>query len=146
MPSRYRQYSTRQTGGIAADIPELKRVMQDLKRLAPEAAKATRNRFRAAAKAIAMDARRRAKKRTGKLSKSITPRVSSNGSSSIVASAPHARINEFGGRHPVFGHYDTWVAQPAAPFMFPAVEAGKEEFFKQANEALNDAAREIGFQ
>lgn len=48
-----------------------------------------------------------------------------------VAKARHARVYEgitrdpF--RHPVFGDRETWVAQPARPYLLPAAAAGRED-------------------
>jgi HK97 gp10 family phage protein len=133
-----------QMRGISADIPELKSFLKDLRKIEPETAKAVRRNLRRLAKKVSDDARRRAAKRTRRLERSISPSVTSRGAS-IVVKAPHARMNEFGGRHPVFGNEDVWVNQKPMPFLFPAVAAGKEQFFKEADAALIEAARRARF-
>lgn len=129
---------------VKVEIADLGLTMREIRRLSPEMAKKTRNRVRAAAKEISDDARRRAPVRSGRLRRSVRPRVYSNGRAAIVASAPHARIVEFGGRHPVFGK-DRWVPQPETPFMREAVRAGRANFFRMVDAAVSDAVREVGF-
>ncbi len=131
---------------ISADMPEMRKFFRQLKGISPDLAKAARRQFRAEAKKVSDDARRRAPRKTGKLARGISPRVSSSGAASIVAKAPHSRMHEFGGRHPVFGNRNVWVYQAARPYVLPAVEAGRESFFKAADAALAEAVRKAGFQ
>jgi hypothetical protein len=132
--------------GIAADIPELRKFMRDLKKVSPALAKELRKSFRGSAKKVSDQARRNAPRKTGKLARSITPRVSSAGVAAVVAKAPHARITEFGGRHPVFGNKEKWVEHQAHPYLFSAAEQHRGEFLRQADLAVKKAAREAGFR
>lgn len=130
---------------LSADMPELRSVLKDIRGISPDLAKALRRNLRAEAKKVSDDARRRAPKKSGKLARSISPRVSSNGQSSIVSKSKYSKIHEFGGRHPVYGNFDKWVAQEARPYMLPAVKEGKEDFFKAADAALKEAAKKARF-
>jgi HK97 gp10 family phage protein len=131
--------------GASIEIEGLAQFMRDLKKFEPEVSKQFRFRVRKVVKTVADDARSRAPKDSGKLSKGIVPSVTNTGAR-LISKAPHARIHEFGGRHPVFGHMDRWVFQPARPHIFPAVAAGREEVNKEALAALDDAIEEIGFR
>lgn len=130
---------------LSADMPELRSVLRDIRGISPDLAKAVRRNLRAEAKKVSDDARRRAPKESGKLARSISPRVSSSGQSSIVAKSPYSKIHEFGGRHPVYGNRDVWVKQEARPYMLPAVKDGREDFFKAADAALKEAAKKARF-
>lgn len=63
--------------------------------------------------------------------------------------APHAR--PFEGilspvfRHPVFGDYDTWVAQSARPYVWPAVLETQQEIASEVDEAIDEALGAAGF-
>lgn len=124
----------------------IRKTMKELRRIEPEAAKDCRRQFRALAKKVALDARGRAARKTGALSKSVKPRVSSRGDASIYSSDPAARPNEFGGRHPLFGNRNHWYPTPKQPFLFPAVEAHSREFFTLAEVALFKASKKAGFK
>lgn len=131
--------------GISADIPELRRFMRNLRKIEPEVAKATNRRFRAAAGKVANDAAGRAPKRSGRLARSIKPSVSTRTGAAVRSPLPYAAIHEYGGRHRVHGK-NVWVHQPARPYMNPAAIAGRGEFYREANEAVLDAARKAGFR
>ena len=131
--------------GVAVEIEGLTEFLRDLKKFEPVVSKEFRTRVRKAVAVIAADARRRAPKRSGKLAKGIKPSITNKGVA-LVSRAPHARIFEFGGRHPIFGNRERWVFQPARPHVFPAVNAGREEINKEALAALDDAASQIGFK
>jgi phage gpG-like protein len=132
-------------GGVKVEIDGLRDFMRDLKKLDPALNKTFRTRLRNAVKEITADAARRAPRKSGKLARGIKPSVTNKGAA-LASRAPHARIHEFGGRHPVFGHKDRWVFQPAQPHIFPAVRAGQEEIRKESLAALDDAMREVGFR
>lgn len=139
----------RKNAGIQLDRrsrADIRATMRDLKRLEPDTAKVVRSEFRALARSVAMDARKRAPKKTGALSRSIKPRVSSRGDASIFSGDPAAKPNEFGGRHPLFGNRDHWYPNPKRPFMFPAVEANSRKFFIAAEAALAVSAKKQGFK
>lgn len=132
-------------GGVKVEIDGLRELMRDLKRLDPAVSKALRVRLRNAVKQITADAQRRAPRKSGKLARQIKPSVTNKGAA-LVSRAAHGRIHEFGGRHPVHGHRDRWVFQPARPHIFPAVRAGREEVKQESLAALDDAMREVGFK
>jgi HK97 gp10 family phage protein len=123
---------------------EVKALLRDLKKFDPELAKEVRKRFKAAANPILNAARRRQPKDTGELRRRTKVRFA-RGRTEIRSSAPHARISEFGGRHPLWGR-DQWVAHPAQPAIFPAVDAGRKDFIREAEIAVTAAARKAGFQ
>jgi len=66
--------------------------------------------------------------------------------------APHARAYEgitdrraiF--RHPVFGDEDVWVAQATRPFLWPALQATRGQVVADVEEAIDLAARSVGFR
>ncbi len=65
--------------------------------------------------------------------------------------APHARPLEGAGgqawfRHPVFGNREVWVNQRTRPFLGPAVDRHADDAVKAAGEAVENAARKIGFR
>lgn len=128
-----------------ASSKDVQKLMRDLRKLAPEVAKETRKAFKSAATPILNDARRRQPKRTGELRRKTKTRFS-RGRVEIRSSAPHARISEFGGRHPAWGNREVWVDQPAAPAIFPAVDAGRANFIQAAAKAVDQGAKEAGFK
>lgn len=121
------------------------KLMADLRKSAPEVAKETRRRFRAAAQPTLEDARSRQHKRSGELRRKTRIRVT-RGVVAIVSTAPHARINEFGGRHPLWGDREHWVPQQAVPAIWPAVQQHRAEFLKQADAAVYTAMKKAGFK
>lgn len=129
-------------GGVAVRIDGLTDLLKNLKKLEPEVSKELRGRLREIVKVVAADARKRAPHKSGALAKKIVPSVTNKGAA-VQSKAPHARISEFGGRHPVFGH-DRWVFHPARPHVFPAVEAHRDDVQTQGSEALSDAIRKAG--
>lgn len=132
-------------GGVSVRIDGLDDFLRDLRKFEPAVSKEFRTRLREAVAVIARDARRRAPRKSGALARKIVPSVTGKGAA-LLSKARHARIHEFGGRHPVFGNRENWVFQPARPHIFPAVEAGREEVNREALAALDDAIAEIGFR
>jgi|SRR3954471_20639169 hypothetical protein len=130
--------------GVEVDIQGLNEFLRDLRKFEPEVSKGFRRRIKGVVEKVAVDARRRAPKKTGKLSKGIRPSVTNKGAS-LLSKAPHAKIFEFGGRHPVFGNRNNWVFQPAKPHIFPAVRANEQFLKSEMLAALDDAISEIGF-
>lgn len=124
---------------------DLQKFMRDLRKVAPEVAKQTRKRFKAAANSVLNDARSRQPKATGELRRKTKVRMA-RGRVEIRSSAPHARISEFGGRHPRWGDRGHWIPQPASPAIFPAVDAGRAQFIKAADTAVQQGAKEAGFK
>jgi HK97 gp10 family phage protein len=129
-------------GGITVRIDGLTELLKDLKKLEPAVNKELRGKLREIVKVVAADARKRAPHKSGALAKKIVPSVTNKGAS-VLSKAPHARISEFGGRHPVFGH-NNWVFHPARPHVFPAVRAHQDDVRKQGAEALSDAVKKAG--
>lgn len=64
--------------------------------------------------------------------------------------APHGRplegilTNVF--RHPVFGDTDTWVAQDARPYVWPAIEATQQDIAGEVDAAIDETFAEAGFR
>jgi hypothetical protein len=143
MPSR-RGSNTGPFSVDPASSKDLQKFMRDLRRVAPEVAKQTRKRFKAAATPVLNDARSRQPKKTGELRRKTKVYVS-RGRVEIRSRARHARISEFGGRHPNWGR-DDWSKQPPAAAIFPAVEAGRPRFIEEAKSAVDMGAREAGFK
>lgn len=129
--------------GVSVQIDGLSDFLRDLKRFEPEVSKQFRGRLRKIVDEVAKDAQRRAPKKSGKLAKGIRPSVTNTGAR-LLSKADHARIWEFGGRHPVFDR-ENFVYQPPQPHIFPAVEANREKVNTEALAALDDAIRQIGF-
>ena len=130
------------SSGVKIEIEGLQEFLRDLKKFEPAVSKEFRGRLKTVVAEVAKDAQRRAPKKSGKLAKGIRPSVTNKGAN-LLSKAPHAKILEFGGRHPVFGHRDRWVFQPARPHIFPAVRAGTEKVHAEALAALDDALKEI---
>jgi hypothetical protein len=128
------------------DMKDVKRFMAELKKIDPETAKETRNKFRSLARVVAQDARNRASQhsRSGKMARSIVARGGS-GDAAIASSHPGLPTMEFGLRHPLFGT-GSWYQQAKRPVMWPAVEAHSSDFEKQALAAIDAAARKAGFK
>jgi hypothetical protein len=84
---------------------------------------------------------------TGRLIRSIESTVDGNvpmiGADSTVA--PHARIIESGGSHPVWGN-DPLIPVKARPFLEPAVEQMLDDVMDAAGDAVMKAGREAGFR
>jgi HK97 gp10 family phage protein len=131
-------------GGLSVDIKGLDVFLRDLKKFEPEVSKDFRKRLRSIIDKVAKDAQRRAPKKTGKLSRGIKPSVTNKGAK-VVSKAPHAKLFEFGGRHPVYGNKNNWVFQPAKPYLFPAARENQELVNTEALAALDHAIGQIGF-
>lgn len=125
---------------------DIRQLMIDLRAFDKEAAKESRRAFYVLAKKVAEDAKQRAAKKTGKMAKATRARVSSRGDAMITNNDPAARPNEFGGRHMLFGNRDKWYPMKPQPFMFPAVVAHREEFFKDAEKVIDTVAARVGFK
>lgn len=137
-------------------------IVNDLRNLPEEYRKAVRPRLRQAGEVLAQNARSRAS-----WSKRIPPTIRVQVSFrheregvTVVAggkNAPHARPyegvrgnQEF--RHPVFADSKNktrrgwrWVSQRTRPFLLPAAEATQIQTTTGVREALDEAARNIGF-
>jgi HK97 gp10 family phage protein len=135
--------SIKVSGATQADI---KKLMTDLRFVDKDAAKEARRALLVLAKKVAQDAQARAPKRTGKTASKTRARVNSNGDAMITNNSPAARPNEFGGRHPLFGNMDKWYEMRRQPFMFPAVDAHAEEFYREAEKVIDTVFAKIGFK
>ena len=137
--------SGRGSFGIDPRSPkDVQKLMRDLRKIDPELVKETRKRFKSAAGPALADVRRRQPSRSGRLRRQTKIRVT-RGRAEIRSSAPHARISEFGGRHPLWGR-DQWVNQPPSPAVFPGTAAHRADFVRQAEAALVVAATKAGFR
>lgn len=124
------------------DTSSFKRFAKALRAAEPELASEFRKSLRLAGGIIAGIAQRNAAWST-KIPGTIKSRTS-GASVTVVAggpNAPAAAAFEHGGnsgvfRHPVFGT-DTWVNQPARPFLKPAVDEGTPAAQKAAVDALD---------
>lgn len=123
---------------------DVQKLLRDLRKFSPELARETRAKFKSAAGPALADVKRRQPVRSGQLRRKTKIRVV-RGRVEIRSSAPHARISEFGGRHPNWGR-DDWTKQPAAPAVFPGTAAHKADFVRQAEAAVDAAARKAGFR
>lgn len=135
------------------EIEGLKEIRRDLKRYSPELNKALNKNFKELVKKVVVLAQNLSPKLQGEmppgrtagaLAKGIKPVVTQS-TVAITSKAPHARIFEFGGRHPVFGN-DTWVFQPKMAYLFPAVDQSGSDVSEAAEQALEQARREAGFK
>lgn len=128
------------------EITNLQEFLKDLRKLSPELANEVRRRFRKAARTVALDARAKAPRQSGRLARGIQPRVDSKGNAAIISKAPHARTVEFGGRHPLWGDRDRWVAQKAQPHIRPAVDENRDWFVREAEHAIHVVAQKAGYE
>jgi HK97 gp10 family phage protein len=132
--------------GVDVQSPkQLGKLMRDLRKVAPDVAKETRAKFKKAATPVLNDAHKRQPKKTDELRRKTKIRIG-RGRVEIRSSAPHARISEFGGRHPLWGDRDKWVEQKAQPAIFPAAAAGRQQFVKEAKAAVYVACKKAGFK
>lgn len=130
-----------------ASIKEMYLFGRQLKGIETELGSALSRKSRKAAIAVAADARRRAPFKTGALRNSIKPGINVRGQAVVRVTDESARINESGGRHPLFGNADIWFSQKARPFLSPAANAYEDQFMRDCAEALDEtAAKEAGFR
>jgi hypothetical protein len=141
MPSRN---GSANIGVDASSAKDLQRFMRELRKFSPELAKETRAKFKTAAGPALADVRRRQPVRSGELRRKTKIRVA-RGRVEIRSSAPHARISELGGRRQLWGR-DQWMAQKAAPAVFPGTAAHRDDFVRQAGDAVSVAAKRAGFK
>lgn len=107
--------------------------------------------FRALVKVVQVDARARASW-SSRIPGAIGTTATRKGAGLTVKArgAPHARPYEgLGGRsswrHPVFGNRSVWVSQGTRPYLMPAVDAHVDEANEKAHDAVERAARKVGF-
>jgi hypothetical protein len=59
--------------------------------------------------------------------------------------APHGRVYEYGGRHPVFGNRDVWVPVPKRSYVRPAVQDNKLKVRRDLGQSIGRANKKAGF-
>jgi len=123
---------------------QLLKLVRDMALMDRDTKRETNKRFKADAGNVRDKARMWAPRRSGRLARGINLRITKN-DVQLVSSAPHARISEFGGRHPVF-RQTTWVDHPARPHVFPAVESEAGNFYNDAVSSLDHAVFKAGFR
>ncbi len=140
-------------GVIRADIIGLTDFQRDLKKLAPEVRKAFDKRLKAIVRDVVADAQSRASW-SSRIPRAIGPSLTRRGAGVRIRrdKAPHGSIYELGSgrnsgtvRHPLFGDTAHWFSSPTRLFLGPAVDDKRDEAVKQALEAVEDAAKEVGF-
>jgi phage gpG-like protein len=125
-------------------LRKLRRLADDLNKLARIVEQECRAEFRLVAVSVANEARSTAPRLSGNLRDSINDiSIGPDRDIAVIADVPYAAITNKGGRHPVFGRGS--VTQPATNFMTNAVQAHENDFMDAANRALESAARKIGF-
>lgn len=127
-----------------ASSKDIQKLLRELRKFSPELAKETRAKFKRAAGPALADVKKRQPVRTGELRRKTKVRFS-RGRVEIRSSAPHARIQEFGGRVQLWGR-DQWVPYKAQPAVFPGTEAHRGDFVRQAEAAVYVAAKKAGFR
>lgn len=125
-------------------VTDLRRMFTRLRKLSPETAKETRQRFKKAATPTLAKVKARQPEDTKEL-KNKTRVYVARGMVSIRSRARHARISEFGGRVQLWGR-DQWVDYKATPAVLPAAAEDHQRFVNEANAALIDAARKVGMR
>lgn len=125
--------------------PEWDKLQNDLRRLGPEIRNQFNREMRNVLARVARDAAKRAPVRSGKLRRGITTTVTQE-QASVISKAPHARIVELGGRHPLWGNRSHWYPQKARPHMRPAFDAAQPVIDEAAQEAVKRAALAAGWR
>lgn len=123
---------------------DMRRMFTRLRKASPEVAKATRTRFKKAAGPTLAKVKASQPEDTGEL-KSKTRIYVARGMVTIRSRARHARVNEFGGRVQLWGR-DRWVNYKASPAVLPAAAEDRQRFVNEANAAVNDAYKKVGFR
>ncbi len=128
----------------SASVTDMRRLFTRLRKASPEVAKATRQRFKKAATPTLAKVKAKQSKDTGELRNKTRVYVA-RGMVTIRSRAPHARVSEFGGRVRLWGR-DEWVDYKATPAVLPAAAEDHQRFVNEANAALIDALRKVGFK
>lgn len=135
------------TGPVSIDpasSKDIQKLLRELRKFSPELAKETRAKFKRAAGPALADVKKRQPQKTGELRRKTKVRFA-RGRVEIRSSAPHARIQEFGGRVQLWGR-DQWVPYKAQPAVFPAAQEHRADFIRKAADAVDSAARKAGFK
>lgn len=125
-------------------VTDMRRLFTRLRKTSPEVAKETRTRFKKAAGPTLTKAKARQPEDTGTLKK-LTKIYMSRGQVQIRSRARHARTSEFGGRVRLWGT-ERRFDYPAHPAVLPAAAEDHQRFVNEANKALIDALRKVGFK
>jgi hypothetical protein len=123
---------------------DMRRLFTRLRKASPEVAKETRVRFKKAAEPTLAKVKARQPEDTGELKRKTRIYVA-RGMVTIRSRAPYARPSEFGGRVQLWGR-DKWVNYKASPAVLPATAEDRQRFVNEANAAVIDAYRKVGFR
>lgn len=123
-----------------------RQVIKQLGKVDKEAKKEIRTALRADLAPIVAQARANAGWST-RIPAAIVPKVSARDVAVRVNSkkAPHGKVYEFGGRHPVFGNRAVWVPVAAKPYVRPAVNANRTKVRLSMGVAIAKANKKAGF-
>lgn len=143
-------------GVISVDANDFRDFQRTLKKLDKDVARELNKELRKVLNAtIIPDARANASWST-RIPPAIKPTVGTTKIGARVASrqAPHGRVfegsrkNQRNGwfRHPVFGNRERWVNQRVRTFLQPAFDDNAGKATRQAEEAIDRAARAAGFK
>lgn len=128
----------------SASVTDMRRLFTRLRKASPEVAKETRQKFKAAAAGTLAKARTKQPVDTGELRRKTRVYLS-RGVVSIRSRAQHARTSEFGGRVRLWGS-EKRFDYPAHPAVLPAAQEDRQKFVNDANKALIEALRKVGFK
>lgn len=139
---------------VQVQFPGYGRFMADLALLSPEIRKETRAELRKIMEDVGDTARSKASW-SSRIPGAIKASVGTKnlGLTVRAADAPHAKAYEglaSGGsrssfRHPVYGNRNVWVTQSTRPFAMPALAEREDEALRRVEDALESAARRLGF-
>lgn len=125
-------------------VTDIRRLFTQLRKLSPETAKVTRQRFKKAAEPTLAKVKSKQPKDTGEL-RNKTKIYMSRGVVTIRSRAQHARTSEFGGRVRLWGT-ERRFDYPAHPAVLPAATEDHQRFVNEGNAALIEAARKVGMR
>lgn len=144
------------SGGI--EVTGLRVFQKGLRQLAPEIDKALKEDLTAVAEVVAADARRRVHSRTGATAKTIRAGADAKGPyvKGGKAKLPHYAWLDFGSRRAnkgiktVRGGVGPWRRSGAGPergrFIYPAIDANRDEIVEAATKALDKAKGAAGVE
>jgi HK97 gp10 family phage protein len=126
-------------------IEGLRELRRDLKVIDRRLPAELNRRLKVAAEPVRAEAARRAPKRSGALAGSLKVRTA--GSRLFIGSRlPYARVVHWGGRHPIFGNRQRWVAVPPRPFIDQAARANERKIENDVFDAIEDLMTKAGFR
>lgn len=142
---------------FSVDGDEFGQFARDLKRFDPEVAKALNKALKAVVVTKIMPTAKANAAWSSRIPAAIKPSVSMKGMGLRVASnsAPHGRPFEglqtglrsnSSFRHPVFGNREMWVTQRTRPYLAPAFRSNQDAAVASAQEAIGEAAAQVGFK